>query len=45
LELNGTHHLLVFVDYVNTLGKIINTTKKNNLKVYAYASPPKFWIK
>jgi hypothetical protein len=27
LELNGTHHLLVYVDVVNVLDKNINTTK------------------
>jgi hypothetical protein len=29
LELNGTHHLLVYNDYVSLLGDNINTIKKN----------------
>jgi hypothetical protein len=29
LKLNGTRHLLVYVDYINLLEGIINTTNKN----------------
>jgi hypothetical protein len=29
LELNGTHQLLVYADYINLLGDSINTMKEN----------------
>jgi len=29
LKLNGAHQFLVYVDYVNTLGGSIHTTKRN----------------
>jgi hypothetical protein len=29
-ELNGTHQLLVYADYVNSLGDSVNTIKENS---------------
>jgi hypothetical protein len=37
LKLNGTRHLLVYVDDVNLLGDNINTIKKN-AEIFIYSS-------
>jgi len=35
LKLNGTHHVLVYTDDVNSIGKNINTIKKNTEAILA----------
>jgi len=36
LELNGTHHLRVSADIVQSLGENVNTTKKSRNSIISY---------
>ena len=45
LKLNGTHQLLVYIDYVNILGESIHATKKNTgLLVTVNAEKAKYMV-